>query len=126
MSRIGTRWLDDPTVPADELARQVQPWCETPSTGGTAIDATGTVYLSDVERRRVLAVAPDRSVWTVVADPRLAWVEAMWLDADVQLWMPAAQLHLTAGLNGGRSAVDYPIRVYRMPVEAGPPPVDHS
>ncbi|MET8529702.1 L-dopachrome tautomerase-related protein [Micromonospora sp. NPDC005172] len=123
MSRIGTRWLDDPTLSPAELARRVEPWWDTPSTGGTAIDALGTIYVSDVERRRVLALAPDRSVRTLVADPRLSWVDAMWLDTDGQLWMPAAQLHLTAGLNGGHSAVDYPVEVYRMPVDAVPPPL---
>ncbi|MFG1869421.1 SMP-30/gluconolactonase/LRE family protein [Micromonospora arborensis] len=126
MSRIATRWLDDPSVSADELARRVERWCDTPSTGGTAIDATGTIYLSDLERRRVLVLAPDRSVRTLVADPRLAWVDAMWLDADARLWMPAAQLHLTAGLNGGVAAVEYPVQIYRMPVEIGPPARDHA
>ncbi|WP_328654804.1 major royal jelly family protein [Micromonospora sp. NBC_00330] len=126
MSRIPTRWLDDPSVSADELARRVERWCDTPSTGGTAIDATGTIYLSDLERRRVLVLAPDRSVRTLVADPRLAWVDAMWLDADARLWMPAAQLHLTGGLNGGVSAVEYPVQIYRMPVEIGPPALDHA
>ncbi|MFG1881585.1 hypothetical protein [Micromonospora sp. NPDC049102] len=57
------------------------------------------------------------------AEHRLSWVDAMWLDTDGQLWMPAAQLHLTAGLNGGHSAVDYPVEVYRMPVDAVPPPL---
>ncbi|RZT78091.1 major royal jelly protein [Micromonospora violae] len=126
MSRIATRWLDDPSVSADEMARTVERWCDTPSTGGTAIDATGTIYLSDLERRRVLVLAPDRNVRTLVADPRLAWVDAMWLDADARLWMPAAQLHLTAGLNGGVAAVDYPVQIYRMPVEIGPPARDHA
>nr|WP_236647138.1 major royal jelly family protein [Micromonospora acroterricola] len=126
MSRIATRWLDDPSVSVDELARRVERWCDTPSTGGTAIDAAGTIYLSDVERRRVLALATDRTVRTLVADPRLVWVDAMWIDADSQLWLPAAQLHLTAGLNGGHAAVDYPVRIYRMPVDTGPSPLDHT
>ncbi|WP_433554182.1 L-dopachrome tautomerase-related protein [Micromonospora zamorensis] len=126
MSRIDTRWVDDPSVSADELARRVERWCDTPSTGGTAIDANGTIYLSDVAHRRVLAIAPDRSVRTLVTDARLVWVDAMWLDADARLWMPAAQLHLTAGLNGGRSAVDYPVHIYRMSVQVGPSPLDHA
>ncbi|WFE54537.1 L-dopachrome tautomerase-related protein [Micromonospora sp. WMMD1155] len=126
MSRVDTRWIDDPAVSADEVARRVERWCDTPSTGGTAIDANGTIYLSDVERRRILTVAPDGSVRTLVADPRLVWVDAMWLDAEARLWMPAAQLHLTAGFNGGRSAVDYPMHIYRMSVPTGPSRLDHS
>ncbi|MFF0154645.1 SMP-30/gluconolactonase/LRE family protein [Micromonospora sp. NPDC005203] len=126
MSRIATRWLDDPSVSTDEAAGRVEPWRDTPSTGGTAIDADGTIYLSDVERRRVLALAPDGGVRTVIEDPRLVWVDAMWLDADAQLWMPAAQLHLSAGLNGGHPAVEYPVWIYRMAVAAGPPSRDHA
>lgn len=126
MSRVDTRWVDDPSVSADELARRVERWCDTPSTGGTAIDVNGTIYLSDVAHRRVLAIPPDRSVRTLVTDARLVWVDAMWLDADARLWMPAAQLHLTAGLNGGHPAVDYPVHIYRMSVEAGPSPLDHG
>jgi len=49
----------------------------------------------------------------------------MWIDAEARLWLPAAQLHLTAGLNGGHPAVDYPARIYRMPVDVGPPALDH-
>ncbi|GAB3938293.1 L-dopachrome tautomerase-related protein [Micromonospora vulcania] len=126
MSRIGTRWLDDPSVSAGEVARRVERWCDTPSTGGTAIDAAGTIYLSDVAARRILTLTPDGNVRTLVTDPRLVWVDAMWIDADARLWLPAAQLHLTAGLNGGHSAVAYPIRIYRMSVDAGPPPLDHA
>jgi sugar lactone lactonase YvrE len=51
LARTETRWLDDPSVQASALANQVETWLDTPTTGGTTIDAAGTTYLNDVERR---------------------------------------------------------------------------
>lgn len=126
LCRIETRCLDDPAIPAEVMAEQVQPWVDTPTTGGTAIDAAGMIYLSDVNRRRILTIGPDRRIETLVSDPRLVWGDAMWLDGAGQLWIPAAQLNRTPGLAGGRSSVDYPVWIYRLSVNAVPPPNDHS
>ncbi|WP_432826796.1 L-dopachrome tautomerase-related protein [Dactylosporangium sp. CA-092794] len=126
LARVETRLLDDPAVPAEALAGAVEDWLATPATGGTAIDATGTIYLSDVDRRRILAIAPDRTVRTVAADPRLVWVDAMWIDAIGELWLPAAQLNRAPGLASRTQGVDYPTWIYRMPIGAGPAPNDHG
>ncbi|MEQ4301685.1 L-dopachrome tautomerase-related protein [Plantactinospora sp. B6F1] len=126
LHRIETRCLDDPEIPPEIVARQVEPWVDTPTTGGTAIDAAGVIYLSDVDRRRILAIGLDRRIETLVADPRLVWGDALWLDGTGQLWIPAAQLNRTPGLAGGASDVDYPVWIYRMPVNAVPPANDHA
>ncbi|WBB66865.1 L-dopachrome tautomerase-related protein [Micromonospora sp. WMMD812] len=126
LSRIETRWLDDPTVASDTVAEHIERWLETPTTGGTAIDAAGTIYLSDAERRRVRTISPQGEVATLVADPRLIWVDAMWIDAGGDLWLPAAQLHRTPGLSGGAQRVDYPVWIYRMHIGVGPAPNDHA
>ncbi len=124
--RIETRCLDDPDIPPEVVAEHVEPWADTPTTGGTAIDAAGVIYLSDVEQRRILTVGLDGHVEPLVSDPRLAWADALWLDGTGQLWIPAAQLNRTPGLAGGRSAVDYPVWIYRLPVGAVPPANDHA
>ncbi|SDZ17717.1 Major royal jelly protein [Micromonospora pattaloongensis] len=127
LSRVETRWLDDPDVSAATLAEHVETgWVDTPTTGGTAIDGNGVIYLSDSNQRRVLTIAPDGEVQTLIADPRLIWPDAMWVDARGDLWMPAAQLNLTPGFNGGRTEVRYPVQVYKLHVDAGPAPNDHA
>ncbi|MDZ5444935.1 L-dopachrome tautomerase-related protein [Micromonospora sp. 4G57] len=126
LARIETRWLDDPSVPDDTLAERVEEWLDTPTTGGTAIDAAGTIYLSDVERRRILTITPDRQVDTLLADPRLIWGDAMWIDASGHLWIPAAQLNRTPGLAAGARSVDYPVWIYKLKIDAGPPANDHT
>lgn len=113
MSRIETRYLDDAGLSEAELASHVERFADTPSTGGTAIDANGTIYLSDVDQKRILTISPDGNISTLLADPRLIWVDAMWIDDGGDLLMPAAQLNRTAGLNGGADAVKQPITLYR-------------
>jgi sugar lactone lactonase YvrE len=126
MSRIGTRWLDDADLPADTLADHVEPWLETPTTGGTAIDSDGIIYLGDVDRRRILRIHPDRRIDTLIADPRLVWSDAMWLDFRGSLWVPAARLNRTAELAGGEHAAEYSIWIYKIAVGAAPPAIDHD
>jgi sugar lactone lactonase YvrE len=120
MSRIETRFLDDPSLSEATLAGHVERFADTPSTGGTAIDAEGTIYVSDTDRSRILKVSPAGRISTLVADPRLAWVDAMWIDDDGKLWMPAAQLNRTPGLNHGKDAVDWPVTLYSIAIGAKP------
>jgi sugar lactone lactonase YvrE len=125
LARIETQWLADPTVPADTVAERVEQWVETPTTGGTAIDASGTIYLSDVENRQILAITEDGSVRTLLADSRLLWGDAMWVDSQGYLWIPAGQLHRTAGLSGGNQEVEYPVWIYKTRIGVAPPSNDH-
>jgi sugar lactone lactonase YvrE len=53
------------------------------------MDADGTLYLCDVDRSRLLKVGPKGRMETVLADPRLAGVGALWIDDDGALLMPA-------------------------------------
>ncbi len=90
----------------------------TPTTGGTAIDANGIMYLSDTDRSRILTVSPQGRIATLIADHRLAWPDAMWISDRGELLMAASQLNRTAGMNGGKDAVRPPVTVYALPIGA--------
>ncbi len=120
MYRIETRWLDDPNATDDERRRHVAFFADTPSTGGTAIDAAGNIYSSDTDHLRVLKIAPDGTTSTLVASPKLDWVDAMWIDDSGNLLMPAAQLDRTPAQNHGVDAVKLPTVVYALPIGATP------
>jgi sugar lactone lactonase YvrE len=120
MFRIETRFFDDASLDATALSAHVEQVANTPSTGGTAIDAAGTIYVSDTDHSRILKVSAAGEVSTLIADPRLAWVDAMWIDDDGKLWMPAAQLNRTSGLNHGKDAVHWPVRLYSIAIGAKP------
>ncbi len=125
MARIETRWLDDPSLAPAELAGHVERWWDAPTCGGTAIDARGNLYFSDTNQQRILKVTPEKEVSTVVADPRLQWSDAMWIDEQGFLWMPATQQNRTPGFTGGKQEVQYPVWIYKMQIDAKPAPNDH-
>ena len=118
--RIETRWLDDPNATDAERGTHVTEFAKTGSTGGTAIDASGTIYASDADRPRILRIAPDGAITTLVEDPRLVWGDAMWIDEEGGLWIPAAQMDRAKIMNGGTSAVQFPTTIFRMPIGAKP------
>lgn len=116
MWRITTKFLDEPSLTDAQLNSVAKPFAETPSTGGTAIAADGTIYLSDVNKKRILKISPEGTISTVIEDPRLIWVDAMWIDDAGYLLMPAAQLNRSAGLNDGNDIVEQPITLYRLQI----------
>jgi len=116
--RIATRWLDDPSLPNAELARQVTRWYDTPSTGGTAIDANGNLYVTDVNQRLILKITPEKKTSVLVSDSRLIWADALWIDDQGNLLIPQAQLNRTAPFNGGISRVQLPYHIFKIQIGA--------
>jgi len=126
LARIETRYLDDPKIAKDEVARHAKKVRETWSTGGTAIDAEGNIYASDINTRSIKRIAPDGKVTTVVQDPRLVWIDAMWVSKGA-LWMPSGQINRTPATTGGKpSTVEYPVKLYRLTLPIAPSPRDHQ
>jgi hypothetical protein len=117
---IETRFLDDPSIPPAELACHVERWVDTPTTGGTAIDAQGNIYVRDVNKRIILKIIPASEVTTLIQDSRLDWADAMWIDPQGYLWIPAAQLDQIAPFQGGVSRVNFPVSLYTLQIGAQP------
>ncbi|MCY0386068.1 hypothetical protein OVY01_02170 [Robbsia sp. Bb-Pol-6] len=125
LARIATRYLDDPALSPAQVDAHAERWLDTWSTGGTATDAAGNIYASDLNTRSVRRIAPDRTVTTVISDPRLTWIDAMWVQ-DGYLYMPAAQINRTPATTGGKpSTVQYPVHLYRVRIGAMQAPIDH-
>jgi Major royal jelly protein len=118
--RIETRFLDDPSIPPAELACHVERWVDTPTTGGTAIDAQGIIYVSNVNKRSIQKIIPAGEVTTLIQDSRLDWADAMWIDPQGYLWIPAAQLDQIAPFQGGASRVNFPVHIYKLQIGAQP------
>ena len=126
LARIETRYLNDSALTAAEVAKHAKKVRDTWSTGGTAIDADGNIYASDINTRSIKRIAPDGEVTTVVQDPRLVWIDAMWVSKGA-LWMPSGQINRTPATTGGKpSTVEYPVKLYRLPLPIAPSPRDHQ
>jgi sugar lactone lactonase YvrE len=127
MARIETRWVNDPNLSAKDVEAHVDlGWVNTPTTGGTAIDNQGNIYVSDTDKRRILRISPEGKETVVIQDDRLVWADALWIDREGFLWIPASQQNLTPDFNGGQMAVRYPVAIYRLQINAMPSRLDHS
>ena len=111
---------------ATVLSQYPKPYALTPSAGGTAIDAQGNIYSSDTDRQAIIKIAPNGTWTTFVQDERLLWVDAMWIDTQQRLWMPAAQLNRGEPFNNGSSFIQKPLYVYTIDIGVGPSPIDHA
>ena len=116
MYRVATKLLDDAKLPPVALSNQVEFWYNTPSLGGTTIDAAGNLYLNDLGSDAVLKMTPDRHVSLVARDERLHWADASSLDADGDLLLPVAQLDRAPPFNHGRNLIRFPLDLFRLHV----------
>ncbi|OUJ75005.1 hypothetical protein BXP70_09245 [Hymenobacter crusticola] len=114
MYRLETRLLDDPNVSSADLAKQVKYFYNSPTTGGTAIDANGNIYLNDCNHKRLLKISPEGQATTLLQDDRLVWADAMWIDNKGNLWIPAAQINRSAGMQQGKETVQFPVHIYKL------------
>ncbi len=118
--RVETKLLDDPNVKSADLAKQVKYFFNSPTCGGTTIDAAGNLYVCDANQKRILKVTPDAQSSVLVQDPRLIWADALWIDHAGNLWIPVPQMNRTAGFQKGVQTVAFPVQLFKMPLGAKP------
>jgi hypothetical protein len=102
--RIATALLADESLTDAELAAAIQTIAEIPTIGGTAMDTLGNLYLSDAENRRIAVLTPQGRMLTLVQDDRLASPDALFIDGQRRLCIPASQLENLASNTGGTTA----------------------
>jgi sugar lactone lactonase YvrE len=116
--RVPAAALADDGLPPERLAAQVARYAGKPPCDGIAVDAAGTVYVTDVERHAVGAARPD-GYRVLVRDPdRLQWPDGLFLAADGWLYVTANQLHRLPNLNRGVDASRPPYYLHRLRVSA--------
>lgn len=120
MSRIETQYLQDEKMSSQQLAARVTQWAKTPTTGGTAIDAAGNLYVSDIAQSRIIKIDTKGKITTVIKDERLIWSDALWIDQQGYLWMPVGQLNRLAPFQNGTSTVKFPVHIYKLKINAKP------
>ena len=117
-SKIETRFLDDPTLGAQDVAAKVSAWADIPPIGGSAMATNGDFYFTDLNecalKRRNAATG---AVTTLVRNNALHWVDAPYLDEDEgAIYLPVPQLDRAALFHQGTSKIEWPVRLYRFPV----------
>ncbi len=112
--RVETRLLNDPTVDAARLSRAVELWFDMPPVGGTAMDAAGNIYFTDLARNALVKLTSDKRTETIVTDARLHWVDAPFIDGAGWIWLPVPQMDRVALLNSGTARTEWPVRLLKF------------
>jgi sugar lactone lactonase YvrE len=120
MWKVETKDLNDEDLTKNQLSDRVSLFHKTPSTGGTAIDADGNIYVSDVNLKQIIKITPNGKESLVIKDDRLLWADALWIDDDGYLWIPTGQLNRLAAFQNGKNKVKFPVTIYKMKIGAKP------
>ncbi len=107
-----------------DLDSSIETYSEKPNNGGMSIDKEGNLYLTALETESVVVVgAKDRKVSTVLKNKNLKWPDGVsYNDVDGYMYVSAAQVHLGAVFNDGKSKATRPFYVFRFkPLVEGVP-----
>lgn len=75
--RVRTADLRDASLPPAALSARVEVFGPKPQTDGASMDRSGNVYLTDVEHGAIARLSPDRTLVTLVRDPRWRWPDGL-------------------------------------------------
>lgn len=118
--RVETRYLHDEKLTDPQVKSHISLFYRTPSTGGTAMDAAGNIYVSDVNKLEIIRITPEGKASLIIRDKRLLWADALWIDEQGDLWIPSGQLNRLAAFQKGKSNVTFPVVIYRLKLGARP------
>ncbi|WP_296149141.1 L-dopachrome tautomerase-related protein [uncultured Flavobacterium sp.] len=118
--KVETQYLNNPKISEKELESKVSLFYKTPSTGGTAIDADGNIYVSDVNLKQIIKITPDGKESLVIKDEKLLWADALWIDDKGYLWIPTGQLNRLSAFQNGVNKVQFPVTIYKLKIGAKP------
>jgi hypothetical protein len=96
MYRPETRHFNNLNLPAADLVKRGQHFFNPPTTGGTAMNATGNIYFANVNHKRLLKISPNSQATTLLSDYSLMGDNALYLDSQNMFWIPAPRMTRTA------------------------------
>lgn len=112
--RIETASLLDDSLDDAALEKYLRKIADIPSIGGSAIDRAGNLYLSNVEKRSIDYLKPDGSVETLIQDERLITPDALVIDGNGWMYVPAPQIEYLSAHNQGHEMTHAPWFIYRF------------
>jgi sugar lactone lactonase YvrE len=117
---LPARDVADPMVPEAKLLSEVSDDGGIGVAGHLALDASGNLYVMDMERNALFRHAPDGTVAQLVSSPMLLWPDTMAVGPDGYLYVTSSQHNRGPGFHGGRDLRQRPFTLYRIRISTGP------
>jgi len=120
--RIATRDVNDETLTPAALAARVQDFAAKTLSDGLTMDLADNVFLSDMEHSAILTLGPDRTLTTLLKDPRLRWPDGFSFAPEGWLYVTCSSLQHVLFVSTAHMQTHAPYQIFRFkPGTAGVP-----
>jgi hypothetical protein len=116
LRRVEAKYLNDESTADDEVAAHVEDVVKIPPLAGIARDAADNLYICAWSQEAILRLRPDRTLETLITDPRISFPNAGAVGPDGYFYFPASQIHRSARFGDGSSQVKLPYEVFKIKV----------
>jgi hypothetical protein len=110
--KLKTADIRDAALSDDELAKRTSEYSDIARSGGSAIDTTGNLYLSELDNKRVSILAPDGKTAVLTSDDEFISPDGTFLSIDRKLYLPVTQSRRTRLFGNEKDMVQKPWKVY--------------
>jgi len=112
--RVPAAALRDASLDDAALASRIQDYGPKPISDGASTDDAGNVYLTDPEHSAVLALGPDRTLRTLVKDPKLRWPDGLSFGPDGWLYVTCSSLQHVLFVSNATMRANAPYQIFRF------------
>ncbi len=106
---LRTRYLPD-----SQLAARVERYATKPLSDGFSMDASGNLYLTDIEHHAVAVVGKDRTLKTLIRSDALRWPEGLSVGPDGWVYVSDSALPSLILANNDAIAANGPYSLFRF------------
>ena len=122
MYRIATKDLNDAALTPDALAAKVEDFAAKTLSDGLTMDVLDNISVSDMEHSAILTLGPDRTLRTLLKDPRLRWPDGFSFGPDGWLYVSCSSLQHVLFISKDHMRANAPYQIFRFkPGPAGVP-----
>ena len=114
MYRVATKDLNDASLAPEALAAKVQDFAPKTLSDGLTMDVLDNIYISDMEHSAILSLGPDRTLKTLLKDPRLRWPDGFSFGPDGWLYVTCSSLQHVLFVGKEHMRAHAPYQIFRF------------
>ena len=111
--QIKTKYLRNNSISSKTLENYVDVYSKSMTIGGMTIDKDDNLYLGSVQDNAVIKISKNRKQSLIIQDKDILWPDAMSIDKNNNLYIPAPQLKLLPKMNNGIDLTRKPFKVFK-------------
>jgi len=112
--RLRRRDLEDDTLTNAQYTERVERWGPKTLSDGITMDVDGNIYVSDMEHSAILELRPDRTLVTVLKDPKIRWPDGFSFGPDGWLYVTCSALHQVILRSEASIQSNAPYQIFRF------------